>query len=43
MCFFKSKPCDHDLLYLDACVKIVIHAMGASIHAIVGSAIISTS
>jgi hypothetical protein len=43
MCFFKSKPCDNDLFYVDVCMTMVIHAMGASIHATLGSTIIAMS
>jgi hypothetical protein len=43
MFFFKSKPCENDLFYVDVCVTMVIHAMGASIHATLGSTIIATS
>jgi hypothetical protein len=42
MCFFKSKPCDHNFIYVHACVPMGIHVMDASIHATVGSTIIAT-
>jgi hypothetical protein len=39
MCFLKTMFCEHDLVYVDACVSMLRHAMGASMHATVGSTI----
>jgi hypothetical protein len=43
MSVLKTKFCEHDLVYVDACVSMLRHAMGSSMHAIVGSTINATS